>query len=116
MCIRDSIYTECLVSGFGYTPSLWAFVPDDYYDDAKAVMKAYMEKNQQQSGISASVIAANWATFERKIDEIHNIQAVSYTHLDVYKRQLMAFQLFSLASFSMLPVMQLLLLLVTKTY
>ena len=72
---KDRIYTECLVSGFGYTPSLWAFVPDEYYDDAKAVMKAYMEKNQQQSGVSASVIAANWATFERKIDEIHDIQA-----------------------------------------
>lgn len=72
---KDRIYTECLVSGFGYTPSLWAFVPDEYYNDAKAVMKAYMEKNQQQSGVSASVIAANWATFERKIDEIHDIQA-----------------------------------------
>lgn len=34
-----------------------------------------MEKNQQQSGVSASVIAANWVTFERKIDEIHDIQA-----------------------------------------
>lgn len=41
---KDRIYTECLVSGFGYTPSLWAFVPDEYYDDAKAVMRAYMEK------------------------------------------------------------------------
>lgn len=41
---KDRIYTECLVPGFGYTPSLWAFVPDEYYDDAKAVMRAYMEK------------------------------------------------------------------------
>lgn len=72
---KDRIYTECLVSGFGYTPSLWAFVPDEYYTDAKATMKAYMEKNQQQNGASASAIAANWATFEKKIDEIHGIQA-----------------------------------------
>ncbi|MCQ2472220.1 MAG: hypothetical protein MJ147_09315 [Clostridia bacterium] len=35
---RDYVYDECLCDLFGNIPGLWTFVPDEYFEDAKASM------------------------------------------------------------------------------
>lgn len=60
----DRIYSECLIPAFGYNPGVWAFVPADYYEDAKEYMFARMNATDEQK-----------ATFEAKIDTYHEIQA-----------------------------------------
>lgn len=71
---KDTLFSQCLVPGFGYTPGIWSFVPDEYYEEAKTFMKAQMAENQKLGGATDSDIALNWETFENKIDSYHNIQ------------------------------------------
>lgn len=40
----DRLLRECLVDLFGTMPGLWAFVPDEYYEDAKTAMFTDSEK------------------------------------------------------------------------
>lgn len=35
---KDYVYDECLCDLFGNIPGIWTFVPDEYYEDAKASM------------------------------------------------------------------------------
>lgn len=35
---KDYVYDECLCDLFGNIPGMWTFVPDEYYEDAKASM------------------------------------------------------------------------------
>lgn len=73
---KDTLFAQCLVPSFGYTPGIWAFVPAGYYTEAKAFMKGQMEAHQAQVlGLSEAEIAANWAVFEETIDAYHNVQA-----------------------------------------
>ncbi|MGN0556118.1 MAG: dockerin type I domain-containing protein [Candidatus Fimenecus sp.] len=61
---QDRIFTECLVPAFGYNPGMWAFVPSENYDAAKAFMFAHMDASDAQKAVLSA-----------KLDAYHAVQA-----------------------------------------
>ncbi len=59
--LKDRVYTEILTKSFGSCPGMWSLVPDEYYNDAKALL------------LSDTV---TYAGLIEKIDNYHyNVQA-----------------------------------------
>ncbi len=90
---RDRLYTECLIPAFGYNPGIWAFVPAEWYADAKEFMFAHMDSSD-----------ADKAVLEAKIDEYHEIQVNAKANLEAAKKAGVSVAVISNYNFQMPPV------------
>ena len=77
MCIRDSIQTDTIIH-----------VPDEYYlDYFKKSYRRFVTNLINENGESYDYTVNNNLVFLNDERELVSTMAVSYTHLDVYKRQ-----------------------------
>ena len=68
MCIRDSAYTE---------------------QEGKLLISLLEEQKTWHEGVNSSIVLKHESELIRLRAEIKQAEAVSYTHLDVYKRQVL---------------------------
>ena len=74
MCIRDSKHPEMLDDCFGLSEETTTGVH-------------YLYKMVKENRLKVPAINVNDSVTKSKFDNLYGCRAVSYTHLDVYKRQ-----------------------------